>query len=100
MVNESHITRCAGNLPQKMKKKRKLDSVIFITSSISEHVFNYYFLVTPYIFHSMQALQFIKSFAGIKVEGILRQSADVEEVDWRIQEYEKGNYIFFFQLKY
>jgi hypothetical protein len=28
--------------------------------------------------------------AGIKVEGILRQSADVEEVDRRLQEYEQG----------
>lgn len=27
---------------------------------------------------------------GIKVEGILRQSADVEEVDQRVQEYEQG----------
>ena len=30
-------------------------------------------------------------FAGNKVEGILRQSADVEEVDRRVQEYEQGN---------
>ncbi|CAA2992208.1 rho GTPase-activating 7-like isoform X1 [Olea europaea subsp. europaea] len=36
-----------------------------------------------------KALQFLEKH-GIKVEGILRQSADVEEVDWRIQEYEKG----------
>lgn len=28
--------------------------------------------------------------AGTKVEGILRQSADVEEVDRRVQEYEQG----------
>lgn len=27
---------------------------------------------------------------GTKVEGILRQSADVEEVDRRVQEYEQG----------
>lgn len=27
---------------------------------------------------------------GTKVEGILRQSADVEEVDHRVQEYEQG----------
>lgn len=35
------------------------------------------------------------SFAGTKVEGILRQSADVEEVDRRVQEYEQGtdNYL-------
>lgn len=30
---------------------------------------------------------------GIKVEGILRQSADVEEVDRRVQEYEQGLFI-------
>jgi len=28
--------------------------------------------------------------SGTKVEGILRQSADVEEVDHRVQEYEQG----------
>lgn len=36
-----------------------------------------------------KALQFIEKF-GTKVEGILRQSADVEEVDRRVQEYEQG----------
>lgn len=36
-----------------------------------------------------KALQFLESF-GIKVEGILRQSADVEEVERRVQEYEQG----------
>lgn len=36
------------------------------------------------------------STTGTKVEGILRQSADVEEVDHRVQEYEQG--IFSFQL--
>ncbi|XP_052187747.1 rho GTPase-activating protein 7-like isoform X2 [Diospyros lotus] len=36
-----------------------------------------------------KALQFLENY-GTKVEGILRQSADVEEVDRRIQEYEKG----------
>jgi len=30
------------------------------------------------------------SLAGIKVEGILRQAADVEEVDRRLLEYEQG----------
>jgi hypothetical protein len=28
--------------------------------------------------------------SGTKVEGILRQAADVEEVDHRVQEYEQG----------
>lgn len=32
-------------------------------------------------------------WTGTKVEGILRQSADVEEVDSRVQEYEQGNSI-------
>ncbi|XP_024032105.1 rho GTPase-activating protein 7 isoform X2 [Morus notabilis] len=36
-----------------------------------------------------KALQFLENF-GIKVEGILRQSADVEEVERRVQEYEQG----------
>ncbi|KAJ6777467.1 RHO GTPASE-ACTIVATING PROTEIN 7-LIKE [Salix koriyanagi] len=36
-----------------------------------------------------KALQFLEKF-GTKVEGILRQSADVEEVDSRVQEYEQG----------
>ncbi|XP_031386516.1 rho GTPase-activating protein 7 isoform X2 [Punica granatum] len=36
-----------------------------------------------------KALQFLEKY-GIKVEGILRQSADVEEVDRRVQEYEQG----------
>ena len=34
--------------------------------------------------------------AGTKVEGILRQSADVEEVDRRVHEYEQGCYLFCF----
>ncbi|KAK6925493.1 Ternary complex factor MIP1, leucine-zipper [Dillenia turbinata] len=36
-----------------------------------------------------KALQFLEKF-GINVEGILRQSADVEEVARRVQEYEQG----------
>ncbi|KAI3450037.1 hypothetical protein Pfo_006702 [Paulownia fortunei] len=36
-----------------------------------------------------KALRFLEKY-GIKVEGILRQSADVEEVDRRVQEYEQG----------
>ena len=29
---------------------------------------------------------------GVKVEGILRQSADVEEVKRRVRDYEKGDF--------
>ncbi|GFQ02902.1 rho GTPase-activating protein 7 [Phtheirospermum japonicum] len=36
-----------------------------------------------------KALRFLEKH-GIKVEGILRQSADVEEVERRVQEYEQG----------
>lgn len=36
-----------------------------------------------------KALRFLEKF-GTNVEGILRQSADVEEVDRRVQEYEQG----------
>ncbi|WOK96040.1 rho GTPase-activating protein 7 isoform X3 [Canna indica] len=36
-----------------------------------------------------KALRFLEKY-GTKVEGILRQAADVEEVDRRIQEYEQG----------
>ncbi|XP_039124486.1 rho GTPase-activating protein 7-like isoform X2 [Dioscorea cayenensis subsp. rotundata] len=36
-----------------------------------------------------KALRYIEQY-GIKVEGILRQSADVEEVERRVQEYEQG----------
>ncbi|KAJ4837777.1 Rho GTPase-activating protein 7 [Turnera subulata] len=36
-----------------------------------------------------KALRFLEKF-GVKVEGILRQSADVEEVERRVQEYEQG----------
>ncbi|XP_076922727.1 rho GTPase-activating protein 7-like [Bidens hawaiensis] len=36
-----------------------------------------------------KALRFLETH-GSKVEGVLRQSADVEEVDRRVQEYEKG----------
>ncbi|XP_047330294.1 rho GTPase-activating protein 7 [Impatiens glandulifera] len=36
-----------------------------------------------------KALRFLENY-GIKVEGILRQSADVEEVDHRVKEYEQG----------
>ncbi|XP_068661449.1 rho GTPase-activating protein 7-like isoform X2 [Aristolochia californica] len=36
-----------------------------------------------------KALRFLEKF-GVKVEGILRQSADVEEVEQRVQEYEQG----------
>jgi len=38
-----------------------------------------------------KALQFIEKY-GTKIEGILRQSADVEEVERRVQEYEQGTY--------
>lgn len=38
-------------------------------------------------------------FTGTKVEGILRQSADVEEVDRRVQEYETGQKVFNLLLK-
>jgi phage-related minor tail protein len=31
-------------------------------------------------------------WTGTKIEGILRQSADVEEVERRVQEYEQGTY--------
>ncbi|CAA6658391.1 unnamed protein product [Spirodela intermedia] len=41
-----------------------------------------------------KALRFIEQY-GIKVEGILRQSADVEEVEYRVQEYEKGKKEFY-----
>lgn len=34
----------------------------------------------------------ISVFAGTKVEGILRQSADVEEVERRVKEYEEGKF--------
>jgi hypothetical protein len=34
-------------------------------------------------------------FLGVKVEGILRQSADVEEVKRRVQDYEKGDFLYF-----
>lgn len=37
-----------------------------------------------------KALQFLETY-GTKVEGILRQSADVEEVERRVYEYEQGN---------
>jgi hypothetical protein len=33
-------------------------------------------------------------FVGVKVEGILRQSADVEEVKRRVRDYEKGDFFF------
>ncbi|ESQ41948.1 hypothetical protein EUTSA_v10012649mg [Eutrema salsugineum] len=42
-----------------------------------------------------KALQFIEKY-GTKVEGILRQSADVEEVERRVQEYEQGKTEFTF----
>ena len=41
-------------------------------------------------------------FVGVKVEGILRQSADVEEVKHRFHDYEKGDFLwltFFFLFK-
>ncbi|TVU47004.1 hypothetical protein EJB05_06580 [Eragrostis curvula] len=41
-----------------------------------------------------KALRFLEKH-GIKVEGILRQAADVEEVDRRLQEYEQGGLISF-----
>ncbi|KAL1189232.1 Rho GTPase-activating protein 7 [Cardamine amara subsp. amara] len=42
-----------------------------------------------------KALQFIEKY-GTKIEGILRQSADVEEVERRVQEYEQGKTEFTF----
>lgn len=39
----------------------------------------------------MVALSYaVLNVAGTKVEGILRQSADVEEVERRVQDYEQG----------
>nr|POE81142.1 rho gtpase-activating protein 7 [Quercus suber] len=38
-----------------------------------------------------KALRFLEKY-GTNVEGILRQSADVEEVDHRVQEYEQGSF--------
>ncbi|CAN8252351.1 unnamed protein product [Cochlearia groenlandica] len=42
-----------------------------------------------------KALQFIEKY-GTKIEGILRQAADVEEVERRVQEYEQGKTEFTF----
>uniref|UniRef100_A0A2P2MTH8 PH domain-containing protein n=2 Tax=Rhizophora mucronata TaxID=61149 RepID=A0A2P2MTH8_RHIMU len=42
-----------------------------------------------------KALRFLENY-GTKVEGILRQSADVEEVECRVQEYEQGILQFLF----
>ncbi|XP_009120893.1 rho GTPase-activating protein 7 isoform X2 [Brassica rapa] len=42
-----------------------------------------------------KALQFIEKY-GTKIEGILRQAADVEEVERRVQEYEQGKTEFAF----
>jgi hypothetical protein len=42
-----------------------------------------------FFFHAFYLLTVFFS-TGTKVEGILRQSADVEEVDRRVQEYEQG----------
>lgn len=39
------------------------------------------------------------SAIGTKVEGILRQAADVEEVDHRVQEYEQGKNSIFLYLE-
>ncbi|KAK4489963.1 hypothetical protein RD792_000617 [Penstemon davidsonii] len=36
-----------------------------------------------------KALRFLEEY-GVKIEGILRQSADVDDVEHRIREYEKG----------
>lgn len=45
---------------------------------------------------------FISLHAGVKIEGILRQAADVDDVEHRIREYEQGLlhvfYLFFFFL--
>lgn len=40
----------------------------------------------------------LSDVTGTKVEGILRQSADVEEVDQRVQAYETGQYVQFYCL--
>ncbi|XP_042003353.1 rho GTPase-activating protein 7-like isoform X1 [Salvia splendens] len=40
-----------------------------------------------------KALRFLEKY-GIEVEGILRQSADVEEVERRVKEYEQGKNVF------
>jgi hypothetical protein len=50
---------------------------------------------SPYMMIILQSTNIVKCmkhvFAGTKIEGILRQSADVEEVDRRVQEYEQGS---------
>ena len=41
---------------------------------------------------------FLCNISGVRVEGILRQSADVDEVEKRVHDYEQGTSIFFLEL--
>lgn len=41
-------------------------------------------------------MMFLCDMSGVRVEGILRQSADVDEVEKRVRDYEQGTRCFFF----
>jgi hypothetical protein len=72
---------------------------------VSSFAYCGHYAILPYIMVS-KSINGYKSFStvlththkknplsvGVKVEGILRQSADVEEVKRRIQDYEKGDF--------
>lgn len=54
----------------------------------------YFSYLNAFVFKLVFCLVSWSSFVstGTKIEGILRQSADVEEVERRVQEYEQGTY--------
>lgn len=43
-------------------------------------------------------INLIKNITGVKVEGILRQAAYVEDVERRIREYEQGGFLWIYAV--
>jgi hypothetical protein len=43
-------------------------------------------------------MNLIKDITGVKVEGILRQAAYVEDVERRIREYEQGGFVWIYAV--
>lgn len=63
-------------------------SLTFILRTV--HLFIYLFIFIDVFACSSNGADLLQFFPGIKTEGILRQAADVDDVENRIREYEQG----------
>lgn len=49
------------------------------------------------LFITLFYMNLIKDTTGIKVEGILRQAAYVDDVEHRVREYEQGEFVWIYE---